>query len=149
MLTLVTILAAMVAFAAILFGQISTIGLMSLVAIFGGSSLPMYSLCIPHTNAHLELSQMVSASASLVFIGGVGACAGPFTAATLMSMLRIPGNVLDRGRRAQRGRSIRSLPDVTPGIRAFGGAVSLSASPNCSLGFNVSYTGCKGLAMAI
>ena len=86
-LTYVTILAAIAAFSAILLGEVSTVWLMVLVAIFGGLSLPMYSLCIAHTNDHLEPSQMVSASASLVFIGGLGACAGPFTAAILMSVV--------------------------------------------------------------
>tara|TARA_Y100000588_G_scaffold273994_1_gene289932 strand:- start:455 stop:775 length:321 start_codon:yes stop_codon:yes gene_type:complete len=46
----------------------------------------MYALCIAHTNDHLKPTQMVSASASLVFIGGIGACAGPISAATLMSL---------------------------------------------------------------
>ena len=84
-LTYITLLAAVVAFAASLVGEVSSVALLVLITIFGGLSLPMYSLCIAHTNDHLEPSQMVSASASLVFIGGVGACAGPFAAATLMS----------------------------------------------------------------
>ena len=84
-LTLVTLLATIVALAAIPVSRETTTGLLVLVTILGGVSLPMYSLCIAHTNDHLEPAQMVSASASLVFIGGAGACAGPFSAAILMS----------------------------------------------------------------
>lgn len=86
-LTYVTLIAAGLAVAALPIGETSTVGLLVLVTVFGGLSLPMYSLCIAHTNDHLEPTQMVSASASLVFIGGVGACAGPFSASVLMSMM--------------------------------------------------------------
>ena len=86
-LTYVTLIAAAVALAAIAVAQVSTTGLLVLMGLFGGLSLPMYSLCIAHTNDHLEPTQMVSASASLVFIGGLGACAGPFSASLLMSGL--------------------------------------------------------------
>ena len=86
-LTYVTLIAAGRAVAALPIGATSTVGLLVLVTVFGRLSLPMYSLCIAHTNDHLEPTQMVSASASLVFIGGVGACAGPFSASVLMSMM--------------------------------------------------------------
>ena len=86
-LTQVTILATLVAALAIPVAEISTGALLALMALFGGLSLPMYSLCLAHTNDHLEPAQMVAASASLVFTGGVGACAGPFTAAMLMAMV--------------------------------------------------------------
>ena len=40
--------------------------------VFGGLALPMYSLCIAHTNDHLEPEQMVAASGALVLAAGFG-----------------------------------------------------------------------------
>ena len=85
-LTLVTVGAALVAVAAIPVSQISHLSLLVLASIFGGLSLPMYSLCIAHTNDHLDQTHIVAASSGLVFIGGLGACIGPFSAAWLMSI---------------------------------------------------------------
>jgi MFS family permease len=57
------------------------------VAVFGGLSFPMYSLCIAHANDYLESAQMVPASGALVLVGGVGAILGPFSASATMSHL--------------------------------------------------------------
>lgn len=84
-LSVVTMLAAIAALLGVTMGHVSQAGVLVLATLFGGLSLPMYSLCIAHTNDHLQTGQMVSASSSLVLVGGIGACAGPFTAATLMS----------------------------------------------------------------
>ena len=55
------------------------------VAVFGGLSLPLYSLCVAYTNDRLDPSQMVAASGSLVLISGIGAVLGPFLVSALMA----------------------------------------------------------------
>lgn len=86
-ITIVTFVAAIVAFAAIPVSGQSTLALLVLMCLFGGMSLPLYSLCLAYTNDHLEPSQMVAASATLVFVGGAGAIFGPTLAAVLMSVI--------------------------------------------------------------
>ena len=63
-LAYVTILASLVALLAISVCKLSTNPLLVLMGLFGGVSLPLYPLCIAHTNDHLASKQMVSASAS-------------------------------------------------------------------------------------
>ena len=84
-ITLVTFLASVAALGAIALSGLSEIGLFVFIALLGGLSLPLYSLCIAHANDHLEPSQMVAASASLVLVMGVGASLGPLTAGAVMS----------------------------------------------------------------
>ena len=62
-----------------------------LAGLFGGLCLPMYSLCVAYINDHLEPEQMVAASSSIVFIGGVGAILGPSTIASMMSVVGAGG----------------------------------------------------------
>ncbi|MCH7930834.1 MAG: MFS transporter [Proteobacteria bacterium] len=82
---LVTFLAAAVALAAVVVADVSRPGLLVIMCLFGGLSLPMYALCIAHTNDFLEPGQMVAASASLVLVQGVGATVGPLAAGAMMS----------------------------------------------------------------
>ena len=58
-----------------------------LVAAFviGGTTNPLYSLLIAHTNDFLEHEDMAAASGGLVFINGLGAVAGPLITGWLMS----------------------------------------------------------------
>jgi MFS family permease len=85
-LTAVTVAAALLALGApFLLGR-SAAGLLAVVALFGGLTLPMYSLCIAHTNDFLKPEQMVQASGSLVLIGGIGASLGPVTAGAMMAL---------------------------------------------------------------
>jgi MFS family permease len=90
-LTGVTFLAAGFAFLASFAAERSLLGLFVLTALFGGTSLPMYSLCIAYTNDYLERDQMVQASGALVLIGGVGAVFGPISAALAMQTLGAAG----------------------------------------------------------
>jgi MFS family permease len=83
-LTGVTFFAALFALLAGITAERSLLGLFALTALFGGTSLPLYSLCIAHTNDHLTRDQMVQASGTLVLIGGVGAIFGPISAAIAM-----------------------------------------------------------------
>lgn len=50
----------------------------------GGTVNPLYALMIAHTNDYLEPKDMPSASAGLVFIGGVGAIGGPVVVGQMM-----------------------------------------------------------------
>jgi MFS family permease len=57
-----------------------------LVAAFviGGTTNPLYSLLIAHTNDFLAPEDMAAASGGLVFINGLGAIAGPLITGWLM-----------------------------------------------------------------
>lgn len=55
-----------------------------IVAVVGGMSMPLYSLCGAHTNDYLTPTQMVAASGTLVLINASGATIGsPVTAFTM------------------------------------------------------------------
>ncbi len=85
-ITAVTMLAALAALAGALAGERSTPILLVAVFLFGGLSFPVYSLCIAHSNDHLQSDQMVAASGTLVLVAGIGASVGPAFAAALMSV---------------------------------------------------------------
>jgi MFS family permease len=55
--------------------------------LFGGFSVPLYSLCIAHTNDYLEPSDMVAASSGLMMVNGFGAIFGPLIVGQLMSTI--------------------------------------------------------------
>ena len=80
----VTLLAAAFALLAGLTAAHSVPALFALAALFGGTNLPLYSLCVAYVNDYLERDQIVPASGTLVLIGGVGAAFGPVTAALAM-----------------------------------------------------------------
>ena len=85
-ITVVTMLAALAALVGALVGEHSTPILLVSVFLFGGLSFPVYSLCIAHSNDHLQPDQMVAASGTLVLVAGIGASVGPAFAAALMSL---------------------------------------------------------------
>ena len=62
----------------------SRLSLFVCVGIFGGLSLPLYSVCIAYTNDHLQPNQMIAASGVLVLVGGLGAVLGPVIVAAAM-----------------------------------------------------------------
>ena len=62
----------------------SFILLLTAAFIIGGTTNPLYSLLIAHTNDFLEPEDMASASGGLVFINGLGAVAGPVVTGWLM-----------------------------------------------------------------
>ena len=51
--------------------------LLTLTFLFGGMTLPMYSLCGAHLNDFLNPRQMVAASSSFVLVNGLGSILGP------------------------------------------------------------------------
>ena len=60
--------------------------LYGLVCLFGGATVPMYSLCLAHTNDFLSRPQIVAASSTMVMVAGVGLAAGPMLVAWSMSV---------------------------------------------------------------
>jgi MFS family permease len=86
-ITVVTMLAALAALTGALAGEHSTVILLVAVFLFGGLSFPVYSLCIAHSNDHLQPEQMVAASGTLILVAGIGASIGPSMAASLMSIM--------------------------------------------------------------
>ena len=54
------------------------------VAMVGGLSMPLYSLCTAHTNDYLTSTQMVAASGTLVLLSSSGAAIGSATTAFAM-----------------------------------------------------------------
>ncbi len=63
-------------------GSVASYWLMFLV---GGFSFPLYSLGIAYTNDWIRQEQLTGASASLVFVNGIGAIFGPLAAAGLIA----------------------------------------------------------------
>ncbi len=53
--------------------------------LLGGVLLPQYSLCIAHTNDHLNPEQMMAGSSTLILVSGIGLAIGPTLAAASMS----------------------------------------------------------------
>ena len=86
-LIVVTFVAAIAAFACIPLMHGTHWALIGAFGVFGGFCLPMYSLCIAHTNDHLAPEHMVAASGGLMLAGGVGAILGPLIASSLMDGL--------------------------------------------------------------
>lgn len=64
---------------------ITTDGTQLLAAgLLGGMMMPLYSLSVAHTNDHLQPSQMVAASSSMILMSGAGAVAGPLAVSLCM-----------------------------------------------------------------
>ncbi len=58
-----------------------------LIGLVGGLALPLYSLCVAHTNDYLNPRQMVAASGAVVLVNGIGAAIGaPLTAFAMDAM---------------------------------------------------------------
>ena len=87
MIIIVALLAAIFALLAAMLGGASLALMLTFMFLLGCMTLPMYSLVIAHANDYLAPAQMVQAGATLVLVGGVGACIGPPVAATLMGAL--------------------------------------------------------------
>jgi MFS family permease len=63
----------------------TTSDLSILIFMFGGFSLPLYSISLAYTNDHLSQDQMIAASSTMILIYGVGALLGPVLASITMS----------------------------------------------------------------
>ena len=88
---LVTITASLLAAAsgvALTFATTGPLPILLLCAVlFGGLSMPVYSLCVAYTNDYLDPRQFVAASSALLLLYGVGAIIGPFIASLVMQEL--------------------------------------------------------------
>jgi len=73
---IVSFLAALFAVFAVIFNYSFTY-LLIFTFIFGGLTVPLYSLAIAHTNDFLTKSEMVAASSGLLMVRGVGLTIGP------------------------------------------------------------------------
>ena len=85
-ITVVTFAAAVVAVGGIAVQAGGGWPLWLMLGLLGGLNLPMYALCIAHTNDHLNSRQMIAASGSLVLANGLGASMGPLFAAQFMNI---------------------------------------------------------------
>ena len=88
-LTIVSILTAIAAFGCVSPLINSNVDLYIAVGLFAGLALPLYSICIAHTNDNLEPRQMIAASGTLVLAGGIGAIIGPITVAAAMDFIGV------------------------------------------------------------
>ena len=83
-------IAGVAAIVAMLFGSVFVV-LLGAAFLVGGLSNPLYSLLIAYTNDFLEVDDMASASAGLLFINGLGAIAGPLIIGYAMQVAGPPG----------------------------------------------------------
>jgi MFS family permease len=82
----VTFLAAVLALVAGTVPGLPFWALLGLTFLFGGMTLPMYSLCGAHLNDFLDPKQMVAASSSFVLVNGIGAILGPTSGSIAMHL---------------------------------------------------------------
>jgi MFS family permease len=82
----VTVLAMLAALAAGTMPEMPIWMLLGVAFLFGGMSLPMYSLCAAHLNDYLDPKQMVAASSGFVLVSGLGAILGPTSASAAMHL---------------------------------------------------------------
>lgn len=61
--------------------------LFGVIAIYGGFSLPLYSLCSATTNDNLNKDQMIASGSALILISGVGSVLGPILVAQFMTLM--------------------------------------------------------------
>ncbi|MGH1465737.1 MAG: MFS transporter [Cognatishimia sp.] len=66
------------------------IALLVSAAIIGGTSNPLYSLLLAHTNDYVGQEDMAATSGALVFVNGLGAIAGPVVTGWLMTTFGAP-----------------------------------------------------------
>lgn len=87
LLTAAAFASVLLAIAAMLASSYSLAVLIIAAFLFAGTSMPLYSLCVAHTNDLLKPEQMVGASGTLMLLYGIGAIGGPFTNGALMSWI--------------------------------------------------------------
>ncbi len=84
-LTAASILAGLVAVAGATLDIETAPVLLTIGALLGGLSFPIYSLAVAHTNDFLSPKQMVAASSGLLMAGGIGGMAGPVITGVAMA----------------------------------------------------------------
>ena len=91
MIAALSLLSASVAGAVMLVPVSQAFVLIGLVALFGGISMPLYSLAIAHANDQLSKDQMLAAGSKLILLYGMGAIAGPTIAGGFMQQFGASG----------------------------------------------------------
>lgn len=94
MIAALSLLSASVAGAVMLVPVSQVFVLIGLVALFGGISMPLYSLAIAHANDQLSKDQMLAAGSKLILLYGMGAIAGPTIAGGFMQQFGAIGLML-------------------------------------------------------
>jgi MFS family permease len=89
-----SILSAVLAGIAMMMPATTELWLIAVVALFGGISMPLYSLAIAHANDQLSVDQMLAAGSKLVLLYSMGAIAGPSIAGGFMQQLGSAGFML-------------------------------------------------------
>ncbi len=87
LITAINCVAAVLGIAAIQFSGASHETLLLIMCLYGGMSLPLYSICVAYTNDRLDPKQMVAASGTLVLVRGIGSMLGPAGTALLMAFV--------------------------------------------------------------
>lgn len=85
-LTVVTVLAALAVLGAVAMDPPPS-ALFVMFFLFGGLSLPLYSVCVAHINDFLERDELVGASSALLLVNALGSALGPTLAALAMEAL--------------------------------------------------------------
>lgn len=78
---------AMLAALAALSANVASPAFYAAAAVASGLSLTIYSLSASHVNDHLQPTQMVQASGTMILVNGVGAIAGPLAVSAAMQRL--------------------------------------------------------------
>ncbi|MDX1716431.1 MAG: MFS transporter [Anderseniella sp.] len=86
-----SIVSAALAGVAMMMPATTELWLIAVVALFGGISMPLYSLAIAHANDQLSVDQMLAAGSKLVLLYSMGAIAGPSIAGGFMQQLGSAG----------------------------------------------------------
>ncbi len=133
-LTVVSLLAAVFALAAMITANHMLALLLVLIGLFGGMSLPLYSLAIAHTNDRLAPEQILGASAALVLVSGIGLVLGPVTASILMTVIG-PAGLLALAAAAHAGAFVFALYRMTrrPALPAAEQAPYVATAPRGSV----------------
>ncbi len=85
-LIFVTLIAAGLSIFIVISSYLSILVFFIILALYGGMSLPMYSLAIAHINDFLQPNEIVSASATFGILVGIGAIMGPILASLFMRL---------------------------------------------------------------
>tara|TARA_Y100000590_G_scaffold65887_2_gene71202 strand:- start:957 stop:2195 length:1239 start_codon:yes stop_codon:yes gene_type:complete len=87
----VTLIASILSIVIIITSYFSLIIFLVILAIYSSMCLPMYSLCVAHTNDFLNSDEIVSATAAIAILIGIGAILGPIIVSFFMNIIGADG----------------------------------------------------------
>ena len=91
MLIGVTLIASGLSVLIVISSYFSLIVFFIILALYSSMCLPMYSLCVAHTNDYLNPNEIVSASAAIAILIGLGAILGPIITSFFMNIFGTDG----------------------------------------------------------